>query len=295
MDKPTLRKINLGFLLLFTLAFLGFTIYQYQIDGTAQAIVKHNSSLISDLQQPTYQLAQQLSNLPWDYDRPLTTDLTTNFQAIENRNRDLALQIEQVITTKLKEGINSPSLNNAEFVKQKLTNLMEQNLLLATMSSAHICLNNRAEEFRKQQTELDQNLDSYTNTADYAEGLGILVKIDNNYRALVQVIRDTNNCFAQPLRAESIYSDVQSTANKDLESITNYQQKFLQPLIKLYQSEDYGGVADFLANNTAQSQVKIIFPELWRNSKGPGTSYLSTQLRSIAVRIDSDNEIGSES
>jgi len=286
VSKSILRQINLLFLSIGAGLFGIFAIYQSQIDGTAQAIVRSNSNLLSSLQQQTYRLAHQLANQSWHYDRAMSADAQKQFQSIEQNSRQLAHQIQEISGTKIREGINAPSVNNAELIKQKLLNLAEQNLVLAGTVNAHICFHQQAQEFRRQQSALDRNLESYANTADYAEGLGILLKIDRNYQTLAQMIKDTtHNCFPPTLRDKSIYNDVQGTANTDLSTISNYQQNFLQPLIKLYQAGNYGAVPDFLEKHKQHSQVKIIFAELWR------ASYLATELRSIALAIAKDNQI----
>ncbi|MFN3927921.1 MAG: hypothetical protein ACK4QL_11550 [Pseudanabaenaceae cyanobacterium] len=263
-------------------AFLIFGWSQYQIDLRARAIVARHHHMAEAFRLTTRQTAQQFLSLPLYYDRPLTGADRQAFMDIAHLAVATAGEIDRA---ELTEGINLPSSNHAQLIRQKLANYQQANNILANLATAHICLNQRLVALTKLTQALQQNATRYYQQANsFGDNTGV-AQLRSLEAKLAQIKRSLSaipNCLALPLQNETLYQNLQRAISRDQSMIDNYQQEFWQPLFQLYAQENYLAIPNFLQARPQFQHIKLTLSQLLQ------TNYIPKELQAIAQRIHQD-------
>jgi hypothetical protein len=264
MHKPTLQKITLAVITSAVIGFGGFAVHQLRIDAQAQGIVRFNTQLVSEFQENTTALANELLAVKVNYIAPLSLGQKQFLNKIQSQSKQLA---GAIANTKTQQGINIPSRNNQEIMNQKLANLTRINNSLAEISYLHICLNQQMLKSNAVQKRLDKLFNDYAVGTTYADSQQILMSIDRSYGEMHQNLDSAIACFGEQLQKSTLSSSLQEVISDEQKAIKNYRQQYLEPLLQFYSQGNYLGAMEFQNKNVEAGQIRLIFPNLFKVQK----------------------------
>ncbi len=264
MHKQTLQKLTLVVITGMGIGFLAFAINQMRIDTQAQNIVRYNSRLVTEFQENTRKIANELLAIKVKYDEQLSPEQKQFLNKMRLQSKKLA---QAIAKTETQQGINIPSKNNQDIVRQKLAELKKINLSFSEIGYLHICLNQQIIKANILQKKLDQLFKSYALGTTYIQNQQILTMIDQSYRAVNKNLDSMIACFGKQLQNSTLYSSLQEVINNEQKAIKNYHQQYLEPLLQFYSRGDYLGAIEFQNQNAKAGQIRLLFPNLFKAQK----------------------------
>lgn len=287
MGKHTLQKLTLAVIASAVMGFIGFAVHQLRIDAQAQSIVRHNAKLVTEFQENTTAIANELLAMKVNYWESLSYEQRQFFNKIKSKSKRLA---GAIANTKTQQGINISSNNHREIIDQKLADLTKINIGLAEISYLQICLNEQVIKSHTLQKKLDKLLNDYAMGTTYLASRQILTSIDRSYGEMIKNLDSTIACFGKQIQNSTFYGSLREVIVNEQNVINNYRRGYLEPLLQFYRQDNYLGAIKFQNQNREAGQIRLIFPSLFRAQKhsldifgASYPSYVESEIRNLIL------------